>query len=56
MLGIEDKWVGLAYILCILSALICVIYGAINWNKGDEPVEPDDIKWVAEEKKVEREM
>ena len=56
MLGIEDKWVALAYILCIASALVCVIYGVLNWNKGDEDVAPDDIKWVQEEKKVEEEL
>ena len=36
MLGIEDKYVALAYILCIASTLLCVVYGVINWNKGDK--------------------
>ncbi len=53
MLGIEDKGVLAAYLLCIGSAVLCVVYGLINWNRGDEPVEPSDVKWVAEEKKVE---
>ncbi|MGH2271538.1 symporter small accessory protein [Anaerohalosphaeraceae bacterium U12dextr] len=53
MLGIEDKGVVAAYLLCIVSAGLCVVYGLLNWNRGDEPVEPDDVKWVAEEKKVE---
>jgi hypothetical protein len=56
MLGIEDKGVLTAYLLCIASAILCVIYGFINWNKGDEEVQPDDVKWAAEEKKVEEEI
>ncbi len=56
MLGIEDKWVALAYLLCILSTILCVVYGIINWNKGDEDVKSEDIKWVSEEKKVEDEL
>ena len=35
-LGIPDPWVLSGYILVILSTLLCVIYGIINWNKGDE--------------------
>lgn len=53
MLGIEDKGVVAAYLLCIASAILCVIYGIINWNRGDDSVEPDDVKWAIEEKKVE---
>jgi len=36
MLGIPDVWVWLAYILSIGSALLCIIYGLINWNEKDE--------------------
>ena len=50
MLGIEDNWVVLAYVLCILSTLVCVIYGILNWNKGDEPVLQEDVDWAQEEK------
>lgn len=56
MLGIEDKYVALAYILCILSTLLCVIYGVINWNRGESEPEKEDIQWAAEEKKVEEEL
>lgn len=56
MLGIEDKGVLAAYLLCIGSTLLCVIYGLLNWNRGDEPVEPEDVQWVAEEKKVEEKL
>ena len=56
MLGIEDKGVVVAYLLCIASTILCVIYGLINWNRGDETVQPDDVKWAVEEKKVEGEL
>lgn len=51
MLGIEDTYVWLVYLLCILSSLLCIGYGVINWNRGDESVEPADIQWAAEEDK-----
>ena len=50
MLGIDDPLIWSAYLLCVLSALLCVVYGAVNWNKGEEPVQPEDIKWAKEEK------
>ncbi len=56
MLGIEDKGVLAAYLLCISAAILCVVYGIINWNRGDDTVEPDDIKWAAEEQKVNEEL
>lgn len=56
MLGIADKYVALAYVLCIASTLLCVGYGIVMWNKGDEPVKEADIKWAQEEKKVEEEL
>lgn len=53
MFGIQDPGVWLAYLLCILSAVFCIIYGIINWNKGDEPIRAEDKKWVDDEKEVE---
>jgi len=56
MLGIEDFRVWPAYLLCILSAMLCVIYGARNWNRGDDSVEPADVQWAAEEEKAEQDL
>ncbi len=56
MFGIDDPQVWLAYLACLLSALFCVAYGILNWNKGEEPVRPEDKKWVDEEKVVEGEL
>lgn len=56
MLGIDDTGVWMAYVLCLISTLLCVIYGIVRWNKGDEPTEETDVKWVQDEKKVEEEL
>ena len=55
MLGLEPS-VGIAYILCILSTLLCVVYGALNWNKGDHEPDEQDKKWAEEEDKIEDEF
>ncbi len=31
MLGMEDGWITLVWLLCIISMLFCVIYGAYLW-------------------------
>ncbi len=56
MLGIEDPLVWLAYLLCILSAILCVVYGGINWDRGDDTVEAADVRWAAREDKVEEDI
>jgi hypothetical protein len=56
MFGISSPGVALAYVLCVGSTVLCVVYAWRNWNKGDETVEADDVKWVAEEKKVEEDL
>ena len=33
MFGLTDIGILLAYGLSIISALLCIVYGAINWNK-----------------------
>lgn len=32
MLGITDPIILTVYVLCIGSALLCVVYGVRNWN------------------------
>ena len=51
MLGLSFG-VGLAYVMCILSAILCVVWGLVNWNRGDEPVRNGDVERVKEDKKV----
>ena len=58
MLGIEDPWVITAYILCIASALFCLVWGGLKWNKDDPEPEPDEKirQWAVEEDRVEEEL
>ena len=56
MLGIDDPYVWVAYLLCIASTLLCIIYGAVCWNRGEEPAEKEDVQWAREEKKAEEEL
>ncbi len=55
-LGIPAPAIWSAYVLCILSAVFCAFYGIANWNKGDEQVKPEDVKWVKDEKQVEEQL
>ncbi|MDW7732082.1 MAG: hypothetical protein SCH66_06600 [Methanolobus sp.] len=36
MLGIKGPQIWIAYVLCFLSAIGCIIYGALKWNEGSE--------------------
>lgn len=56
LLGIEDSYVVLAYILCIASAALCILYGIVSWTRGEEPLEQEDVRWSEEEKRVEEEL
>lgn len=56
MFGIEDTWVALAYLACLGSTLLCVVYGVLNWNRGEEIVDVADSAWAAEEDKVEEKL
>jgi hypothetical protein len=59
MLGISDPWILLVYLLCCLSAVACVVYGLVNWNKGaeNEPSEmKEEIKWEQEETQIEESL
>ncbi len=56
MLGIEDKYVSMVYLLCIGSSILCVIYGIFRWNHGVDETREEDIHWAQEEKKVEEEL
>jgi hypothetical protein len=53
VLGINDPWIWGVYLLCILSTLLCVIYGLTNWNKGGEVEEKEISEEAAWEEKEE---
>ena len=54
MLGMGDFSIFLVYILCIASALACVIYGIIKWNKGAEKEDEikKDVQWEEKDKEI----
>jgi len=60
MLGLEAPSIWLAYLLSILAALLCVVYGIVTWNRGGRVetrvVEPEVREWVEEEKEIEEEL
>lgn len=35
MFGISDTSIIIAYLLTVGGAALCVVYGVLNWNKGD---------------------
>jgi len=52
MWGMEGRGVFLAYIGSILSALLCIVYGIINWNKpkdGEVKEIEEEVKWETKE-------
>lgn len=42
----------LAHVLCLASALLCVVYSWRNLNRGDESVHDEDVRWTREEDKL----
>ena len=58
MLGMADGWVAAAFLLCLLSSLLCIVYGVINWNRGGEEEAPTeaDRRWASEEDKIKQEL
>jgi len=41
MFGLPDPSIWLAYLLCIGSTILCIVYGVINWNKDDSEDKED---------------
>ena len=33
MFGLSDPWIIVAYALSLVSTVLCVVYGALTWNK-----------------------
>ncbi|WP_167331677.1 symporter small accessory protein [Desulfogranum mediterraneum] len=54
MLGLEGVAVPLGMVLTVLSTVLCIIYGLLNWNRGyitEEELEQEQL-WKEEESKV----
>lgn len=56
MFGLSGFAVPLGFALCILSTLLCVVYGVKNWNKGyiqEEELKKEEV-WKDEDEKVKK--
>ena len=56
LLGINDPWIWMAYLLVVFSAVLCVVVALIMWNRGNNDVGEEDVTWVKEEQKVEENL
>ncbi|NYT02245.1 MAG: hypothetical protein GKC10_05775 [Methanosarcinales archaeon] len=59
MLGISDPWIWGVYVLCLLSTLLCVIYGALKWNYGWEQEREEiseELAWEKSEDELEQRL
>ncbi|MFH1567695.1 MAG: symporter small accessory protein [Gemmatimonadota bacterium] len=54
MLGLADGWVFLAYVLCILSSVLCVVYGVRNWDRDGETDGAEQTQWMKQETEIEK--
>lgn len=50
MFGLDSFGIWFVYLLCIISAALCIVYGVFNWNKGADI--DDDI--VVDEELMEK--
>jgi hypothetical protein len=57
MLGISGWGCWLGYLFCILSAILCIVYGIVMWNRGvEEEEEAEIIRWMKEEREIEEQF
>jgi len=54
MLGLADGWVSLAYILCILSSILCVVYGVRRWDADGDAEGTEQTQWMRQEADLEK--
>ena len=52
-----DLGISFAFWLIIASTLLCVWYGAVNWNKGAEEVVDSEAKrWANTEDRIDEDL
>jgi hypothetical protein len=57
MLGISGWSCWLAYLFCILSTVLCILYGIAMWNRGiEEGDEAEILRWMKEEREIEEQF
>jgi len=56
VLGIPDPWVWGAYMACIVSAVLCVVWGLVKWNSDADEIKEEDRQWAEHEDKIEEKL
>ncbi len=58
MLGLGSAEMALAYVLCILATVLCVVYGIIKWNSMGRYAEHLDekIEWERKDRKIKEQL
>lgn len=58
MLGMQDVWTFLGFLLMLLAAAAAVVYGLVNWNKGGitQDEEAAEKRWMEEELELEEKV
>ena len=55
-MGNFDFGVGLAFWLMNASAVLCIVYGVLYWNKDKQEKAIDMTKWNKDEDKINEEL
>ncbi|MFH1136904.1 MAG: symporter small accessory protein [Pseudomonadota bacterium] len=58
MLGLGSGEMALAFILSVLSAIFCVIYGLVKWNSMGRYAEglEEKVEWERKDKKLKEKL
>jgi len=59
MFGIHDPGIFLGYLFSILGLIACVVYGALNWNKGMETNMDEiqkDLDWESKDEQTQNKI
>jgi hypothetical protein len=56
-LGMGSFEMALVYVLCIVAAVWCVVYGVWFWRDTDKPGDLQEVTdWEREERELEKEL
>ncbi|MEW6349954.1 MAG: hypothetical protein AB1646_12885 [Thermodesulfobacteriota bacterium] len=54
-LGMGSFEMALVYVLCILAAIWCLVYGLFFWSSEGKPIDSSQtVDWDREEREMER--
>jgi hypothetical protein len=57
MLGLGSTEMAVVYILCILAAIWCVVYGLWFWSEKDDPKLHQEVTdWEKDERELEKKL